>query len=494
MSILPGFEAIKKIAAPGLVHPVYEIVPADLLTPVAAFMKIAGGSNYNFLLESIEGGENIARYTFLGTDPYLVITCDSKGADLFRPAMNETERVDGNPIEILRSELDRYKSVPVKGLPRFTGGAVGYFAYDTIRLFENLPGNAPDPTRTPLAVFMFYDTFLVFDHLKHQVLIVSNVFIDDQRRLHVPFRAAHDRIEHLKSRLQSPLVHPAYKSIGELNVESNMDRKSFISCVESAKKYIKDGDIFQVVLSQRFRATPAPDPFLIYRCLRIINPSPYLFYLGIGGFQIIGSSPEMLVRVEEGNVETRPIAGTRPRSVDEEKDKELENELLASEKEKAEHLMLVDLGRNDIGRIAEAGSVTVPEFMIVEKYSHVMHLVSAVHGRLKSGVDAFDALISCFPAGTVSGAPKIRAMEIIDELEPHTRGIYAGTVGYFDFSGNLDSCIAIRTIIVKDGQAFLQVGAGIVADSIPESEYNETISKARGMLRALETAATGKVL
>jgi anthranilate synthase component 1 len=491
--VIPGFEEFKKSARAGTVMPVYEPVAGDLLTPVAAFLKIGAQSDYAFLLESIEGGEHIARYTFLGADPYLVVTCGAEESVLYRPTIDERETVKGNPVEILRTEINRYRAEPIPGLPRFTGGAVGYISYDTIRLVEELPGNDNDPLGTPLAAFMFYDTFLVFDHLKHRILIVSGAFVDDPGRVDSPYRAARERIKHLKSRLASPLIQPEYRPVESPRVQSNFSQKEFESIVARAKEYIRAGDIFQVVLSQRFHFEPAPDPFLTYRALRMVNPSPYLYYLSMGDTRIIGSSPEMLVRVEGETLETRPIAGTRPRGSDEEQDARLELDLRNDEKEKAEHLMLVDLGRNDVGRVARPGTVEVASFMEVEKYSHVMHLVSDVQGQLKEGLDSFDALLSCFPAGTVSGAPKVRAMEIIDELEPHQRGIYAGAVGYHDFSGNLDSCITIRTIVMKDGVATLQAGAGIVADSDPAREYDETVSKARGMQRALEMAATGSI-
>ncbi|MFC2075647.1 anthranilate synthase component I [candidate division KSB1 bacterium] len=491
--VIPGFEEFKKSAKAGTVMPVYEPVAGDLLTPVAAFLKIGADSDYAFLLESIEGGEHIARYTFLGADPYLVVTCAEDEAVLYRPAIDEKETVPGNPIDVLRREINRYHAEPIPDLPRFTGGAVGYVSYDTVRLVEKLPGNEVDPLDTPLGTFMFYDTFLVFDHLKHRILIVSGAFVDDPARVDGPYRAARERIKHLKSRLAAPLVQPSYEPVKAPEVRSNFSREDFENSVRRAKDYITAGDIFQVVLSQRFQVDPAPDPFLTYRALRMVNPSPYLYYLSMGDIHIIGSSPEMLVRVEGDTLENRPIAGTRPRGSDEEADARLEADLRTDEKEKAEHLMLVDLGRNDVGRVSRAGTVKVASFMEVEKYSHVMHLVSAVEGRLREGMDSFDALLSCFPAGTVSGAPKVRAMEIIDELEPHKRGIYAGAVGYHDFSGNLDSCITIRTIVVKDGVASVQVGAGIVADSDPASEYDETVSKGRGMQRALEMAASGSI-
>ncbi|GIW10248.1 MAG: anthranilate synthase component I [Dehalococcoidia bacterium] len=470
----PSRAAFRELASRGNLVPVYREIIADLETPVSAYLKVARGE-YSFLLESVEGGERLARYSFIGTDPDRVLTADG--------------RVD--PLLLVEEELARVQEVSLPGLPRFHGGAVGYLAYETVRHFERVPLAARDPLGLPEAIFLFTDTLLVFDHLRHTIKVLSHARVDgDADRA---YTRAIERIEELIDRLASPLPHPV-RGRGELGgrapspVTSNLEKDAYLAMVERGKEYIAAGDIIQVVLAQRFSRQTNVHPFAVYRALRGINPSPYMYFLHLGSFDIVGASPELLVRVEEGKVETHPIAGTRPRGRTEEEDQALEAELRADEKERAEHVMLVDLGRNDIGRVSQPGSVHVTQLMDVERYSHVMHLVSHVEGRLRPGLSPFDAVRSCFPAGTVSGAPKIRAMEIIAELEPDRRGPYAGAVGYFSYGGNLDMAITIRTMVMKEGLATVQAGGGIVADSVPEQEYAETVNKASAVLRAIELA------
>jgi anthranilate synthase component 1 len=480
-SYRPSLEEAHALAGRGNLLPVFAEVTADLETPVSAYLKVARG-RYSFLLESVEGGERLGRYSFIGTEPYRVLTSPAEGA--------------ADPLRDVEAELRRFSVVPLPGLPRFHGGAVGYLAYEAARHFERLPSPADDPQALPEAVFMFTDTLLVFDHLQHKIKVVSHARLDGD--IDSAYQQATWRIDELADRLAMPLTTPDREPAAGVDetagkVLSNVGREQFMQSVERARQYIIAGDAIQVVLSQRLSVPTRACPFEVYRALRAINPSPYMYYLRLGDAHIVGSSPEMLVRVENGTVTTHPIAGTRPRGLDADEDAALEAELRADEKERAEHAMLLDLGRNDIGRVSEAGSVEVGQCMEVERYSHVMHLVSHVSGRLRDGLTCFDALRACFPAGTVSGAPKIRAMEIIAELEPDRRGPYAGAVGYFDLRGNLDTAITIRTVVMKDGMAHLQVGAGIVYDSVPEREYEETLSKARALLRAIEQAeATAK--
>lgn len=466
--------------------PVFRDVPADLETPVSAFLKVARGE-YSFLLESVEGGERLARYSFIGTEPYRV----------FRSGPYVTPGDGSDPLIEIAAELSRYRlshpgDTEVRSpLPRFTGGAVGFLAYDVIRHFEprvQIP--APDPQGLPEALFMFVDTLLVFDHLKHVIKVVSHCRLDGD--VEQSYRQACWRIDELVKRLGQSLPAAPYtmvtpEFIGEA-AQSNVGRERYIEMVEKAKEYIVAGDIIQVVPSQRLSRRTSAHPFSIYRALRMVNPSPYMYYLQMGDAHIVGASPEMLVRVEDGVVETHPIAGTLPRGRTPEEDEAIEQDLLHDEKERAEHVMLVDLGRNDIGRVSQPGTVTVKDFMIVERYSHVMHLVSRVEGKLKPEMSAYDALRACFPAGTLSGAPKIRAMEIISEMETDRRGPYGGAVGYFDFSGNMDTAITIRTMVMKDGVAHVQAGGGVVYDSVPESEYQETLNKARAVMAAIDRA------
>jgi len=472
----PGLSEIKSKKWDGNLIPVYREIVADMETPVSAFLKINRGGN-SFLLESVEGGQRLARYSFIGTEPYRELTVWGKDKD--------------DPLELIAGELNNYKVVSIEGLPRFCGGAVGYLGYETIDRFEKLPSPKRDSLNLPEAKFMFVDTMLVFDHVTHKIKVLSYVKLNGD--INENYRLAIDKIDELVERLQQPYeikqsVGNGNKSAGNPQLTSNFTREKFEANVEKIKEYITAGEAIQVVLSQRLAQPTNLPPFEIYRALRTINPSPYMFYLDFNDFQIVGASPEVLVRVEDGNVMTRPLAGTRPRGKTPEEDIQLEKELRNDEKERAEHIMLVDLGRNDIGRVSEPGSVAVSELMEVERYSHVMHLVTHVQGKLNPEMNVFDALRACFPAGTVSGAPKVRAMEIIAEMEPEKRGPYAGAAGYFSFSGNMDMAIAIRTMVVSKGVAYVQAGCGIVYDSIPQHEYDESMNKARALLRALEQA------
>jgi len=476
----PSLSKVRELRKHGNLVPVYREIVADLETPVSAFLKIARGG-YSFLLESVEGGEHLARYSFIGTEPYSILATGGKGNAL--PAID--------PLPLIERELDKYKLVPLADLPRFHGGAVGYLAYEVVRHFEELPSPEFSPLSLPEAIFMFADTVLVFDHLTHKIKIVSHVRLDGD--IDVAYLKAVEKIDSLAERLSQPVEQGSRGKASRISsppssILSNLSQVEFERRVSQAKEYICAGEIIQVVLSQRLSRPTTASPFDIYRALRSINPSPYMYYLHLHDCHIIGASPEMLVRVEDGVVATHPIAGTRPRGANPAEDMILEEELRSDEKELAEHIMLLDLGRNDIGRVSEPGTVQVPQVMDVERYSHVMHLVSHVQGRLRPGLTQFDALRACFPAGTVSGAPKIRAMEIITELEPDKRGPYAGAVGYFSFSGNLDTAITIRTIVMTGDTAYVQAGGGIVADSVPEREYQESLNKAQALLKAIEQA------
>jgi anthranilate synthase component I len=472
-------EEVKKLATDGKGNlvPIYREVMADLETPVSAYLKVARG-RYSFLLESVEGGERLARYSFIGTEPYRIL----------RTGPNELPLSSVDPLVPIEEEMRRHRLVRVPGLPPFHGGAVGYLAYEVARYFERLPAPDSDPQGLPEAIFLFTDSLLVFDHLHHRIKIVGHVRLDGD--IETSYRQATSRIEELANRLATPLrIETARpRAVVSGQAMSNIGREGFTINVETAKEHIVNGDIIQVVPSQRLSRPTTVAAFDVYRALRTVNPSPYMYFLELDDVQIVGASPEMLVRVEDGTVETHPIAGTRPRGNTSQEDAELEAELRSDEKERAEHIMLLDLGRNDIGRVSEPGTVRATQIMDVERYSHVMHLVSHVTGRLRSDLTAFDALRACFPAGTVSGAPKIRAMEIIAELEPDRRGPYAGAVGYFGFSGNLDTAITIRTIVMKDGLAHVQAGGGVVFDSVAESEYQESLNKASALLRALDQA------
>ena len=477
---------------------------ADMETPVSAYCKAVRGP-YSFLLESVEGGERIARYSFIGIDPYLLMTQRGDVVSL-RPLNEPGDRATSasrsiachDPLDFIQAELGQYRLVrPANAaqdeLPRFHGGAVGYLAYEAAAHFERLPVPARDELGLPLAVFCFTETVLVFDHLKRRVRIVTHLHLDAPD-LEGEYRRVLDLVADVRERLrQQPHLPDEPTPVHDRRTRqvcSNRTQVEFESMVERAKDYIRAGDIFQVVLSQRLNRHVDAAPFTVYRALRAINPSPYMFFLDLREFQIIGASPELLVRVEDGEVTIHPIAGTRRRGSDAEGDRQLAKELLNDPKERAEHVMLVDLGRNDVGRVSEPGSVRVTQFMEVERYSHVMHLVSNVTGRLRSDLTPYDALRAGFPAGTVSGAPKIRAMEIISELEETQRGVYAGAVGYFSHSGNLDTAIALRTMVMRNGVAYIQAGGGIVADSVPAEEYQESLNKARALLRALDEAET----
>jgi anthranilate synthase component 1 len=485
---LTTFDEFVELAKRGTFVPVCKEVVADLLTPVSAFLKIAEHSDYAFLLESVEGGEHVGRYSFLGKDPFLILRGRDGKTIIERTGV--TTESDRPFMESLREVMSGFQSPFVPGLPRFTGGAVGYLGYDTSRWFEPTVGERADADGDA-AGFMLFDTVLAFDHVQHRILLIANARISGEEDLQSLYQFACARIEFLERELDRALSIVRESNPKPLELTSNVTQPEFEQMVRRAKEHIAAGDIYQVVLSQRFETELGVDPFTVYRALRHVNPSPYMFFVRMAQRAIVGSSPEMLVRVEGSHVETHPIAGTRPRGRSDEEDQRLAEELKRNEKEKAEHVMLVDLGRNDVGRVSRYGSVRVPTFMALERYSHVMHLVSTVVGELADDSDRLDALVSCFPAGTVSGAPKVRAMQIIDDLEPGRRGIYAGAVGYLDFAGNLDFCIAIRTIVIECGKAYVQAGAGIVADSNPAAEYEETRDKARAMIRALELAQEG---
>ena len=488
-----SFDEFAALAQQGSFVPVCKEILADLLTPVSAFLKIAEHSDYAFLFESVEGGEHVGRYSFLGKDPFLILRAGGDGTVVERAGTTTTT---AEPfLATLRHTLNEYRAPIVPGLPRFTGGAVGFLGYDAVSWFEPVVAERAEPDgelrEAAKAAFMLFDTVLAFDHVQHRILLIANATVTPGEDLHALYQFACAKIEFLERELERSLSREEAHRDRAIRIASNMSRDQFEAGVRRAKEHILAGDIYQVVLSQRFETELDADPFAVYRALRHVNPSPYMFFIRMGRHALVGASPEMLVRVEGRRVETHPIAGTRPRGTSEDEDQRLAEELKASEKERAEHVMLVDLGRNDIGRVSEPGSVRVPQFMALERFSHVMHLVSVVEGRLAEGCDRLDALASCFPAGTVSGAPKIRAMDIIASIEPTRRGVYAGAVGYLDFAGNLDFCIAIRTIVMHGRRALLQAGAGIVADSDPAAEYDETCSKAQALVRALEIAQRG---
>jgi anthranilate synthase component 1 len=494
--------------------PVYRTVTADLETPVSAFLRIAAEEPEAFLLESVEGGEHVGRYTFIGVEPYKKMTARGKRITV-REGRRESE-FEGDIFAELKKALSGHTPARLPGLPPFTAGAVGFFAYDVVRQIERLPSVAKDELGVPDACLMFFDQVLAFDHVKKEIHLIVTADLAREAREGAYERAVR-RLNKMEKRLASALpVRKKKKPLGKLKVTSRTPKAAFLKAVEKTKEYIASGDVFQCVISQRFDCVPGVDAFEIYRALRIVNPSPYMYFLRFGlegekaksGKQvlplrqaqgkddkrggttahIVGSSPELLVRVHGREVEYRPIAGTRPRSADEAEDRALADEMRSDEKEVAEHVMLVDLGRNDVGRVSEFGSVKVKELMVVERYSHVMHMVSSLEGKLRAGLNAIDAFRACFPAGTLSGAPKIRAMEIIEELEPARRGVYGGSVLYADFSGNLDSCIAIRTLYMNGEQGHFQAGAGIVADSVPEKEFEESVNKAAAVVRAIERA------
>ena len=488
----PSLKEFLRLTNKGNVIPVYKEINADLDTPVSAFLKIQQG-DYAFLLESVEGQEKIARYSFLGIEPKLIFKSRAKHIEIIDCKSNKIRSfvTRDTPFEEIEKIMRDFRTVEVAGLPRFYGGLVGYIGYDAVRFVENIPDKNKDTLKIPDILLILTNFLLIFDRLNHTIKIVNNVILPrslnslNKKKL---YEQAIKKIESVHSDFNRFAIGDKLvaKIEGSLP-SSNLKKSAFIKIVKQAKEYIKKGDIIQVVLSQRFKIKTQKDPFQIYRALRRLNPSPYMYFLKLKDFSIVGSSPEMLVRCEDGLVQTRPIAGTRPRGKDIQEDLRLAKELTNDEKERAEHLMLVDLGRNDLGRISQLGKVQVNDFMRIEKYSHVMHLVSEVSAVLdKKRFDIYDVLKSAFPAGTVSGAPKIRAMEIIDELENLRRSLYAGAIGYFSFSHNMDTCIAIRTIVLKDGFAYVQAGSGIVADSVPENEYQESVNKAKAMMEAIK--------
>ena len=487
----PDLETFKNLAKEAELVPVYREIVADLDTPLTIYAKVASQDSHAFLFESLEGGEKWGRYSFIGIDPLLTFTSFQEHMEIRRGDTIETRT--GNPLQELRNLLGSFKAHQAESLPRFFGGLVGYLGYDMVKFMESLP-DTHTPLDLPDSSFMVPRTVLIHDSFKQKLVIVNCVELkegDDPAEL---YNKACSQIDEVAKRLKQPMPYGFVESPSrdhEHEFTSNMDGANFKEMVQTAKEYILAGDIIQVVLSQRFHTETDLSPFALYRALRHINPSPYLFYLQLGNVIQIGSSPEILVRLENNEIELRPIAGTRRRGETDAEDRALEEELLADPKERAEHLMLVDLGRNDAGRVAKPGSVEVRDLLVVERYSHVMHIVSGVHGLLADGRDQFDVMSACFPAGTVSGAPKIRAMEIIEELEPERRGPYAGAVGYFGFSGNMDFCITIRTFVMRDRDLWIQAGAGIVADSDPEKEFEETLNKARGLRRAVELAEKG---
>lgn len=497
MESIPDFKTFSKLARKGNLIPVYAEVLADLETPVSCFLKIDSGK-YGFLLESVEGGRSQARYSFLGTEPGIILEVANGRVTLTRDGRSAVKRLAGDPLGELKNLLREFRWVSVPELPRFCGGAVGFMSYDCSRFYEKIPIERHRPTPFPDLFFMIADTLLVFDHVKRKILIVSNAHVpagSGKAGLRRAYDTAVAKIEALRARLSEPTppcgAIPPARRAGPLKPRSNFTRAAFEKAVGRIKHRIKIGDVIQTVISQRFETDLEAAPFDVYRALRSINPSPYMFFLKCGPFQLVGSSPEVHVRCEDGKVTLRPIAGTRPRGKDEAEDERLARGLLADPKERAEHVMLVDLGRNDLGRVCKTGSVKVKDFMLIEKYSHVMHIVSQVNGDLLKGKDLYDVIRATFPAGTVSGAPKVKAMEIINSLEPERRGPYAGLVGYLSFSGNFDSCITIRTLVARDGKAWVQAGAGIVADSKPQKEWMETRNKAAGVLQAVEMANKG---
>jgi anthranilate synthase component 1 len=496
MRVQPDKSEFLNLAQKGNLIPVWTEILADLETPVSAFIKLAQG-DFAFLLESVEGGEHVARYSFLGTQPVLLFRSKGDTALIEKGGSLQVYRLQPNEdsLHVLKRLMSQFRFVTEEDLPRFCGGFVGYIGYDMVRFFEKLPDWTVDDLQLPDCYLMLADTLVIFDHLKRKMKVLVNAFVDDDPAK--AYDATIERIEAIVHRLRVTTLNPYSSQLlstqaPSVTVASNFTREGFEGIVERAKEYIAAGDIIQVVLSQRFQAQVNASPFNIYRALRSINPSPYMFYLSFGDLKLIGSSPEILVSCFGTKVITRPLAGTRPRGRTPEEDEALERELLADPKERAEHIMLVDLGRNDLGRVCKIGTVRTTELMKIERYSHVMHIYSTVEGELDiRRYDIFDALRATFPAGTVTGAPKIRAMEIIEELEPTKRGPYAGSVGYFSFNGNMDMAITIRTIVLKGNTAFVQAGAGIVADSVPEREYQETVNKAKALLSAIEMAAQG---
>lgn len=487
----PNFTEFEKLAKKGNLIPVYREILADVETPVSVLMKLQN-KDHVYLLESVEGGEKWGRYSFLGTDAGVVFRIHGDKVILDEKGKVTTREHNGNPLNYLRELLNRYKPVAIPGLPRFYGGAVGFLGYEMVRYFEKLPPSPPDDLSLDESIFVISDSLMIFDNVRHTIKVVACAFTDNTDSIEECYAASCSKIEDMIETISAAASHKtAAARDSEVNFRSNMTPDQYRAAIEKAKEYIVAGDIIQVVLSQRFETECSCNPIDLYRALRFVNPSPYLFFLKMDELTLIGSSPEVMVRKEDDTMELRPIAGTRKRGKTEQEDRALSDELLSDEKERAEHVMLVDLGRNDLGRVAQTGSVQVNQYMVVEKYSHVMHLVSNVRAQLAKGKDAFDVLAATFPAGTLTGAPKVRAMEIINELEKVKRGPYGGAVGYFSFSGNMDLCITIRTMVLKNGKVYVQAGAGIVYDSVPESEHQESLNKSRGMLQAVRLAAGG---
>lgn len=486
----PDMKTFLNLSKKGNLIPVYREIMADMDTPVTAFKKLDDG-NFSFLLESIEGGEKWGRYSFLGSNPSIVIRSKGNNVEIIENN-SKTCIYSQDPLNEIQTILKRYNPVEVEGLPRFFGGAVGYLGYDMVRHFENLPSEKPAVLDAWDSYFLITDTMVIFDTMRQKIKVVSNADMSGKQTQEEAYNLAVANIEAIIAKLRTPLPAQSSQTCQKtVELSSNMTREDFESAVLTAKEYVRSGDIIQIVLSQRFSGELSADPLDIYRVLRTLNPSPYMFFLRLEDTVIAGASPEVMVRKEGSQVELRPIAGTRPRGASPDKDEALAQELLADPKECAEHVMLVDLGRNDLGRVCKTKTVNVSELMIIERYSHVMHIVSNVQGELQEGKDAFDLVRATFPAGTLSGAPKIRAMEIIDDLEPVKREVYGGAVGYFSFTGNMDLAITIRTLVIKDGKVHLQAGAGIVADSDPAAEWQETVNKAMAVRRAIEIAEKG---
>ena len=485
---LPDFDAFCALARQGNLVPVYREILADLDTPVSAFLKLDTGGDA-FLLESVEGGEKWARYSFLGSEPARVLVCKDGVVHDGPPGGPFTTTRSDDPLGVARDLLATYEPVAVPGLPRFAGGLVGFLAYDLVRTIERLPTHTRDDLGHPDYYLMLVDALVVFDNVAQSMKVVAHAPVGNGADLRAAYDAACARVDGLVTRLRQPVVPPlAVRVDGPPRVRSNFEPAAYEAIVERAKEYIRAGDVIQVVLAQRFECPLRANPIDIYRCLRTFNPSPYMFFLRTGERIVLGASPEVMARLEGGELTVRPIAGTRPRGTEERQDQEMATGLAADPKEIAEHIMLLDLGRNDVGRVSTIGSVSVTQRMVIERYSHVMHLVSNVRGTLQDGLDCFDAFRATFPAGTLSGAPKIRAMEIIEELEPIRRGVYGGAVGYFGFSGNMDTAIAIRTMVIDRGTIYAEAGAGIVADSDPEREHAECVNKARALFQAVKLA------
>jgi anthranilate synthase component 1 len=489
----PDYREFSRLAEQASLVPVAKTVAADLRTPVSAFLSIAAEEPKAFLLESVEGGEKIGRYTFLGARPYMVLR--ARGREIILERNGKKQQIEGSVFQVLDRLLREHTPAHLPGLPPFTAGAVGFFSHDAVRQLEKLPETAKDDLNIPDCTLMFFDRLLAFDHVRHEIFIIATADVRRKSPRRAYDEALRD-IVRIEKQLTAPLPKRHLQAAGaqkqKLKTAISVSKKHFLKTVEKIKKYIMAGDVFQAVPSLRLELEPGVAPFNIYRALRRVNPSPYMYFLRMDDLTILGSSPEMLVRVTGQKLEYRPIAGTRKRGSDEAEDQRLEHELRHDEKERAEHVMLVDLGRNDVGRVSEYGTVRVRDLMFVERYSHVMHLVSAVEGTLRSDLSPVDAFAACFPAGTLTGAPKVRAMEIIEEVEPVRRGIYGGSILYADFAGNLDSCIAIRTMLMKGKKAYVQAGAGIVADSVPESEYQECLNKTQALVRAVELARSGE--